>query len=115
MDMEREFKKQQFHMYLLLSISNIEQHPLIRLLVENNISEREYHQLLALLDELDDIFTEWKEEGYLNFDKLLIWFVGSLCEKLDPELTIKAFLHEGIYSELMKQLLHLHDKYKKND
>ncbi|SER85414.1 Protein of unknown function [Gracilibacillus ureilyticus] len=115
MEMERELKKQQFHIHLLLSISDIDTHPLVRLLVESGVSETEYQMLLKLLDELERTFFEWKEEGYLNFEALLVRFAGGLCEKLDPERTMLALREEGMYIELVEEFIKIHFKYKKND
>ncbi|MFC4403177.1 DUF1878 family protein [Gracilibacillus xinjiangensis] len=113
--MERELKKQQFHIHLLLSISNIDSHPLVRLLVESGVTEKEYQMLLKMLDELAQTFSEWKLEGYLNYEQLLIRFVGGLCEKLDPEQTMLALRDEGMYEDLIKEFIQIHFKYKKND
>ncbi|KAB8139027.1 DUF1878 family protein [Gracilibacillus oryzae] len=115
MEMEKELQKQQFHIQLLLSISNVDAHHLVRLLVESGITEKEYQLLLKTLDKLEQTFYEWKEEGYLNFEPLLVRFVGELCEKLNPERTMLALSKEGMYAELVEEFIHIHFKYKKND
>ncbi|WP_245902390.1 MULTISPECIES: DUF1878 family protein [Gracilibacillus] len=113
--MEAELKKQQFQLYLLRSISKLNDHPFTQMLFENEVTEYEYQETLDLLKRLEGQFEEWIEEGYLHFEPLLVQFVGALCEKLEPEKTMIALRDEGMYKKMMNQFIKLHFKYKKND
>lgn len=83
----------------------MEQFPLIKLLVENDISRTEFEELLNLLEILDSQLEEQKEEGFLNFTGLLVHFAGMLNKKLYPNETIYALKKEGYYPSLINEFV----------
>ncbi|WP_163537136.1 DUF1878 family protein [Gracilibacillus sp. YIM 98692] len=115
MGLEKEVKKQKFHIQLLTSICDMDQYPFIHLLFQQDITEQEYNELMNILAELYDRFLEYQEEGFMNYEKLLIHFVGQLSPKLDPEKTMQALIKEERYIEMVNELLLLHYKYQKGD
>ncbi|WP_245844030.1 DUF1878 family protein [Oceanobacillus rekensis] len=92
-----------FHIQLLSKIIDMNQYPLIKLIIENNISRAEYEELMEMVHGLNKTYELQKEEGFLNFTSLLIHFAGMLNEKLHPDKTIYAFKKEGHYPLLMEE------------
>ncbi|WP_106498100.1 DUF1878 family protein [Lentibacillus sp. Marseille-P4043] len=96
-----------FHLQLLSKLIDINQYPFIKLIIENNITYQEYHDLFQLLDILNEKFALQKEEGFLDFTSLLIHFAGMLTEKLDPTKTIFALKKEGYFPSLMNEFIRI--------
>ncbi|KGX85272.1 DUF1878 family protein [Pontibacillus litoralis] len=88
---------------LLSQMIDGEKHPFKKMVVEKELTEAEYAELLALLDDLEGQYEEQKEAGLLDFTALLLHFAGMLNVKLHPDYTIKALKQEGLYLELMKE------------
>ncbi|WP_186579166.1 DUF1878 family protein [Aquibacillus kalidii] len=95
---------------LLLQISDMEQYPFTKMLLENEFSKLEYEQLIAFLNHLNDSYKSQKEEGFLDYEWLLLHFVGMLNEKLEPIKTLHALKKEGCYPSLVEVLLKIHER-----
>jgi|SRR5690625_2034988 len=107
---ERDFKLKDpkeetasFHVQLLSKILNLNDYPVVKLVIENNLSKEESETLFVLLNRLNDQYEMQKEEGFLDFTPLLVEFAGMLNEKLNPDKTILALEQEGHYPALMKE------------
>lgn len=96
-----------FHLQLLSNIINMQQYPFIKLIIENNITHKEYEELSSMLQHLNEQYEIQKEEGFLDFTSLLIQFAGMLTEKLEPNKTIYALKREGYYPSLMEHFSHI--------
>lgn len=103
--------KTAFHLQLIMELIDMKKFPFKKLLIEKNLSEQEYTDLLHLLEHLNHEYHEQKEEGLLDFTSLLIHFVGMLNEKFSPNETILALRQEGYYIELMDEFISLLNKY----
>lgn len=105
-----------FHVQLLSRLIDVDQYPLIKLVIRNNITEEEYTELFQLLQMLENNYELQKEEGFLDFTPLLINFAGMLNEKLTPNETIYALEREGYFPRLVKEFTNLlereHPLYK---
>ncbi|WP_010650117.1 DUF1878 family protein [Oceanobacillus massiliensis] len=99
-----------FHIQLLSKIIDMNQYPLIKLMIEKNISLEEYNELMEMLERLNDTYELQQEEGLLDFTSLLIHFAGMLNEKLDPNQTIRALRKEGYYTKLMEEFIRIVEK-----
>ncbi|WP_077324981.1 DUF1878 family protein [Virgibacillus siamensis] len=104
-----------FHLQLLSKVIDMQQYPMIKLMIENNITEAEFNQLLQLLADLNEKFEIQKEEGLLDFTPLLIHFAGMLNEKLDPDTTILALKKEGHYPSLMNAFIEVLNESKESE
>ncbi|SEQ41244.1 Protein of unknown function [Virgibacillus subterraneus] len=102
-----------FHLCLLAKVINIDQFPLIKLLIEKDISQMEFEELMKRLKMLDSQFEEQKEEGFLDFSGLLVHFAGMLSEKLYPNETIYALKKEGYYPSLMNEFIRVLEENEK--
>lgn len=94
-----------FHLCLLANVINMEQFPLIKLLIEKDFSRSEFEELMNLLEMLDSQLEEQKEEGFLDFTGILVHFAGMLNEKLHPNETIYALKKEGYYPSLINEFI----------
>jgi len=95
----------QFHIQLLTNIIDMDEYPFTKLIIENSLSKQEYDKVMSLLDDLNKLYVEQKEEGLLDFSSLLIKFAGMLNEKLDPNETIFALKKEGYYPSLINEFI----------
>ncbi|WP_234031509.1 DUF1878 family protein [Lentibacillus cibarius] len=100
-----------FHLQMLVKTLDMDQYPLIRMVIENNITEQEYNELFALLEKLHQQYMSQKEEGLMDFTSLLVHFAGMLNEKLNPDATIIALKKEGYYPSLMEMFMQILNKY----
>ncbi|WP_121615607.1 DUF1878 family protein [Virgibacillus halodenitrificans] len=107
----------EFHLSLISRIIDMRKYPFTRLIMERNITNPEYTELIKLLEDLDVIYHSQREEGLLDFSSLLIQFAGMLNEKLEPTETIYALSQEGIYKELVNEFIKIiqqeENKYKR--
>ncbi|MFB4167083.1 DUF1878 family protein [Virgibacillus sp. JSM 102003] len=94
-----------FHLCLLANVINMEEFPLIKLLIEKNISRTEFEELMSLLEGLNSLLEDQKEEGFLDYTGLLVHFAGMLNEKLYPNETIYALKKEGYYPSLINEFV----------
>lgn len=90
-----------FHLQLISNMMELDHYPLTRLIIENNMTKKEYDELFQLLHSLNESYELQKEEGFLDFTSLLIHFAGMLSEKLEPNATIYAIKKEGYYPSLL--------------
>lgn len=96
-----------FHIQLLADTIDIQQYPLIKLMIANNVTKKEYDELFQLLHLLNERYEIQKEEGFLDFMSLLVHFAGMLTEKMEPNQTIYALKKEGYYPSLMVVFIQL--------
>lgn len=101
-----------FHLQLLSKIIDMEQYPLTKLIIENNITQLEFEGIITLLEDLDKQFRAQKEEGFMDFTGLLVHFAGMLSEKLNPTKTICALKKEGCYPSLMAEFIKILNETK---
>ncbi|MGJ9459327.1 DUF1878 family protein [Oceanobacillus sp. CF4.6] len=102
-----------FHIQLLSKIIDLNQYPLIKLIIENNISCEEYNVLMEMVQGLNETYESQKEEGFLDFTSLLIHFAGMLNQKLNPDETIIALKKEGCFPLLMDEFSKILDENDK--
>ncbi|WP_249870175.1 DUF1878 family protein [Oceanobacillus saliphilus] len=102
-----------FHIQLLSKIIDMNQYPLTKLIIENNITQEEYMELMKMIKGLNDTYECQKEEGFLDFSSLLIHFAGMLNEKLDPNETINALKKEDCFPELMEEFSNILEENEK--
>jgi hypothetical protein len=102
-----------FHVQLLSKILNLDDYPVVKLVIENNLSKEESEKLFHLLNKLNNQYKIQKEEGFLDFTPLLVEFAGMLNEKLDPDKTIFALEQEGHYPALMKEFRNIIETEKR--
>lgn len=96
-----------FHIQLLSKIIDMNQYPFIKLIIEKNITREEFNSLMRMLDHLNKTYVLQKEEGLLDYSRLLIQFAGMLNEKLDPTKTIQALSQEGHFPLLMREFIRI--------
>ncbi|SDM00610.1 DUF1878 family protein [Sediminibacillus halophilus] len=96
-----------FHLHLLLKIKEIDQYPFTKLIIEKELTQEEYRNLMQWTDCIHQEFLAQTEEGFLDVTPLLIKFVGMLHYKLEPKQTIEALKKEGYYPSLMEAFLKL--------
>ncbi len=99
-----------FHLQLISKLIDINQYPFVKLVIENNITRKEYDELFQLLHKLDVKYQVQKEEGFLDFTSLLVNFAGMLNEKLVPNTTIYALKKEGYFPSLMNAFIEMIEK-----
>ncbi|GAB3790187.1 DUF1878 family protein [Virgibacillus kimchii] len=92
-----------FHVQLLSKILNLDNYPVVKLIIENNLTKEESEELFLQLNKLNERYEQQKEEGFLDFTPLLVEYAGMLNEKLDPDQTILALQQEGHYPALMRE------------
>ncbi len=96
---------------------DLNQFPMIKMVLERDVTGLEFKELLQLLSRLNDKYVMQQEEGLLDYSSLLIEFAGMLSEKLDPNATIYALKKEGYYPSLMKTFIKIIEederKYKR--
>ena len=102
-----------FHIQLLSKIIDMDHYPVIKLIIENNISREEFSNLVNMLEMLNESFEQQKEEGFLNFSSLLIHFAGMLNEKLEPNELIFALKKEGYFPSLMDEFIKIINEERK--
>ncbi|SFA81416.1 Protein of unknown function [Lentibacillus halodurans] len=98
-------KTTDFHLQLLSKTIDMNQYPLTKMIIENNVTRKEYEELLQLTERLHHHYMKQKEEGFLDFSSLLVQFAGLLNEKLDPNTTVYALKKEGYYPSLMEEFI----------
>ncbi|MDC3417275.1 DUF1878 family protein [Aquibacillus salsiterrae] len=104
-----------FQIKLLTQTSDLKRFPFTKLVIQHQLTEEEYEEIFHLLDKLNDEFIQQKEEGFLNFEPLLLHFVGMLTTKLNPFETIDALKKEGHYPSLMDVFLDAHKQRVKTN
>lgn len=92
-----------FHVQLLSKILNLNDYPVVKLIIEKNLTKAESEELFRQLSRLNHLYQQQKEEGFLDFTPLLVEYAGMLNEKLDPDETILALQQEGHYPALMHE------------
>ncbi|MFD1174235.1 DUF1878 family protein [Oceanobacillus picturae] len=102
-----------FHLQLLSRVIDLNKFPMIKMVLEKNVTDSEYNELLQLLSRLNVKYEVQQEEGLLDYSSLLIEFAGMLSEKLDPDATIYALKKEGYYPSLMAAFIKIIEKDKR--
>ncbi|MBR3119155.1 DUF1878 family protein [Oceanobacillus profundus] len=87
------------------------QYPVIKMIIEHNLTRKEYNEMMEMIQSLNDAYELQKEEGLLDFTSLLIQFAGMLNEKLDPNKTIEALKLDGCYPMLMSEFSKILEEY----
>ena len=87
------------------------QYPVIKMIIEHNLTRKEYNEMMEMIQSLNDAYELQKEEGLLDFISLLIQFAGMLNEKLDPNKTIEALKLDGYYPMLMSEFSKILEEY----
>lgn len=90
-----------FHLSLISDLISKDEYPFTKLMIDKAMTEHEYDELFRLLEELNSCFIQQKEEGLLDYTKLLVHFAGMLNEKLHPDETLNALRKEGHYTEMI--------------
>ncbi|MFD2630297.1 DUF1878 family protein [Oceanobacillus kapialis] len=101
-----------FHLQLLSKVMDLNRFPMIKMVLEKNITQLEYKELLQLLNRLNEKYEVQQEEGLLHYNSLLVEFAGMLNEKLDPNETIYALQKEGYYPSLMATFIKIIEEDK---
>jgi len=96
-----------FHLHLLSKAINADKFPFTKMVIDKELTEKEYNALFQLLRRLDEDLKIQKSEGLLDFTSLLIHFAGMLNWKLSLHETIYALKDEGHYPELMAALMRI--------
>ncbi|MCA1022580.1 DUF1878 family protein [Halobacillus litoralis] len=94
-----------FQLKLLSSMKEIDRYPFTKLVIERNLTEREYDETMNLLQTLSDIYEAEREEGLLDYSSLLFHYAGMVCWKLPITQSLAALHSEGYYKELTELLL----------
>ncbi|ELK47657.1 DUF1878 family protein [Halobacillus sp. ACCC02827] len=97
-----------FHLQLLLDVEEMDRYPFTRLVIDREVTKREYRQTMHLLDTLEARYEQEKEIGLMDHTPLLLHYAGMLCPKLPVGESLEALLEEGLYEELISRLLLLH-------
>ncbi|RWZ55227.1 DUF1878 family protein [Halobacillus fulvus] len=94
----------EFHIRLLMEIEEMDHYPFHKMIVRHKLTEKEYQETLALLEELNTTYEEDEREGLLDHSGLLIHFAGMLSVKLPIEETIQALYEQRLYPALIQVL-----------
>ncbi|PAD35042.1 DUF1878 domain-containing protein [Terribacillus saccharophilus] len=107
--MEEEKKSTlSFHLHLIAETGVLDKYPFRKLLIERNINEEEYAAVLKMLQRLNRLYKEQKEEGLLDYTSLLLEFVGMMPEKLyywDVLLALREEKQDDTYKGLVDELI----------
>ncbi|MFP7168737.1 DUF1878 family protein [Terribacillus sp. 7520-G] len=107
--MEEEKKSTlSFHLQLIAETGVLDKYPFRKLLIERDINEEEYASVLEMLQRLNRLYKEQKEEGLLDYTSLLLEFVGMLPEKLyywDVLLALREEKQDDTYKDLVNELI----------
>lgn len=103
-----------FKIKLLLNVIDMEVYPFTKKVLDLGLSEQEYQEVIDLVKQLNETFHNQLEEGLIEFESLLVQFVGMLNDKLEPEETLHALKKEGYYPSLMDTLVNIHNRIKDN-
>lgn len=99
-----------FYFRLLMETVELENHPFVKLVIENRITEKEYTDFLAFLNWLDKKRKEQEKEGWLDDVPLLVKFAGMLPYYLNIKEVLRALQAEGIHPDLVRRLYQLEEK-----
>ncbi|CDQ21112.1 Protein of unknown function [Halobacillus karajensis] len=105
MEKENHCETFTFQLKLLLDVEEMKKYPFTKLIIEKNVTEKEYQHTLCLLKELNHRYEEDMESGLIDHSSLLLHFAGMLCYKLPINETLCALHQEGFYLELTEQLI----------
>ncbi|WP_243385835.1 DUF1878 family protein [Bacillus kexueae] len=106
-ELEKRVENLEYHLRLLLKMSNAQKFPFDYLVVTKGLSEEEVNQLMNLCRKLELQHEEQKAQGLLYYTDLLTLFAGQLNEKLDINETIDAMLQQGLFPQLMSDFKRL--------
>lgn len=102
--MEKRLERIEFYQQLIFEMIELEKYPFYKLIIEKKLTRGEVDGIYELCEELLCKYKEQKEAGFVNFQSLLVQFVGMLNPKLQPEIVIGALYEQGFYQDLMHQL-----------
>jgi hypothetical protein len=94
-----------FQLKLLLEVEEIKKYPFKKLVIEKELTEKEYKETLNLLETLTQTYERDTESGLIDHSALLLHYAGMLCHKLPIEETLYALEEEGLYPALTSKLI----------
>ncbi|MBS4193550.1 DUF1878 family protein [Lederbergia citri] len=97
-----KIERLEFHQKLLLGMIRSEGHEFDRLIIENNLDEKEVREFYSLCEYVSKEMEEQKAEKFVFYTPLFNEFIEKLNPKLDPSEVIHACLKQKIYIDLMK-------------
>lgn len=105
--LEKRLDTLEYYQTLLLQMIEPNRCPFFRLVMEKGLTREEIMEIYKVCDELTVLHEEQKAQGLVIFTDLLTQFAGQLNEKLSIDETIQAMAKQGLYSELMNDLISL--------
>ncbi|MFP7494844.1 DUF1878 family protein [Terribacillus saccharophilus] len=107
--MEEEKKSTlSFHLQLIAETGVLDKYPFRKLLIERDINEEEYAAVVEMLQRLNKLYKEQKQEGLLDYTSLLLEFVGMMPQKLhywDVLLALREEKQDDTYTDLVGELI----------
>ncbi|WP_226576722.1 DUF1878 family protein [Halobacillus litoralis] len=94
-----------FQLNLLLNVKDMQKYPFTKMVIDYNLTEKEYEETLELLDLLSCKYYEDVNDGLMDHSSLLIHYAGMLCFKMPVNESLKAMYEEGLYVDLVKILM----------
>lgn len=94
----------EYHQKLLINIIRNPDHEFDKLVIENNLSEREVKEFFSLCDEMSKEVEKQKAEKFVYHAPLFVEFRERLHPKLKVEEVVEACLKQNLYPELMQIL-----------
>ncbi|RDU35300.1 hypothetical protein DRW41_18625 [Neobacillus piezotolerans] len=91
----------EYHLRLMADALGGTEHQFTKLVVQNNLSEKETESFFSLCEEMNKRMEEQKAEGFLNFHPLFNEFSSLLTSKLNPRDAVYACINEKVYLSLM--------------
>ncbi|WP_102347456.1 DUF1878 family protein [Bacillus sp. Marseille-P3661] len=104
MELEERLKKVEYHQKLLLKMLRGSQFPVYEIVINKDLTEDEVDDIFKLCEELNCLYEQQKEEGFVHFIPLLTKFVGLLNHKISAEEMIDALIGQKLYLPLMMEL-----------
>lgn len=105
--LHRRLERIAYHQRLLAEFID-EKYAFTKLIIKQDLAPEEVAEFLRLCDDLNKKMEEQRAEGFVYFHPLLEEWLEKLNRKLDPKITIRACLKQGIYPELMTELHRLY-------
>ncbi|AZB42237.1 DUF1878 family protein [Bacillus sp. FJAT-42376] len=108
---EERLNRLEFQMRLLLSMVRTEDHPFTYMVIQKQLPEKEYVEVLELCRRLEELHQKQKAQGFVHFEGLLTLFVQELNDKLEVKETAEALFREGMFPGLMRDFLSMLESY----
>ncbi|MEK5522273.1 DUF1878 family protein [Heyndrickxia sporothermodurans] len=101
---EQRLERIEFHQKLLLKMISESQYDFYRIVIENQLQEKDVEDFYKLCETLHKESEEQKADKFVFFSPLFKKFKEELHPNLDPEQVIQACLKQNIFPELMEIL-----------